>query len=135
MTDELARAVFPRTIERKFTTRITRKLQSFDAGAAEVFVQNTDRPITDYVFRTGNREGGDRNAACQRFELHDTESVGPARKNKNIGRRQVRGKSAVLQRAEKLGIGKFALAPAPPVPQLAPSYAVNMPSAPTPALI
>src|SRR5215831_21043551 len=33
------------------------------------------------------------------------------------------------------GIGKFAVAPAPPVPQLVPSYAVSMPSEPTPALI
>jgi hypothetical protein len=98
MAEELPCAVFPRVFQREPAAGVARKLQSLDAGAAEIFVQNTDWPFADHVFRPGHREGRNRYPACQRFELNDAECVGAARENKNISGSQMRGERTVLQR-------------------------------------
>src|SRR5208282_6460353 len=72
---ELTRAVFPGACESKFATGVAGNAQGFDAGAAEVLMQDSDRVITDDVLRPGDGKGGNGNAARERLELHDAESV------------------------------------------------------------
>ena len=72
----------------------------------EIFVQNSDRVIADHVLRAGDGKGGDRNAARERLELHDAESVRAARKNENVRCRQMPGERSVFQRTEKFCVGK-----------------------------
>ena len=60
--------------------------------------------VADDVLRSGDRKGGDGNAAGQRFELHDAERVGAAREHEDVRRRQMRGKNAVVQLTEEFGV-------------------------------
>ena len=62
----------------------------------------------NHVPRTGDRIGRDRDAASQRFELHDAERVGFARKHEGVRGAQVSGQGLVLQQAEELCLGKAA---------------------------
>src|SRR5206468_1830337 len=109
VAEELARAVFPRAVEREFAAGIAGNLQRVHAGAAEVLVQNPDGALADHVLRTGDRKGGDRNPARQRLELHDAERVGAAREYEDVRCREVRGQDAIVQRAEKFRLRKTTL--------------------------
>src|SRR5271156_3733960 len=81
MADELAGAIFPRIVERKSAAGIARQRQCAHASDGQILVQNADRIVGDDVLRPGNRKSGDRNAAGERFELHDAERVGQAWKH------------------------------------------------------
>src|SRR5262245_66311248 len=70
MPDELTRAVFPGAAERECATRCAGDAECLDTGHAEVFVQNSDRMAAHDVLWSRDREGGGRNAAGERFELH-----------------------------------------------------------------
>src|SRR6202171_1392945 len=107
--DELARAVFPRIVERKGAAGIARQRQRAHASDGQILVQDADRMIGDDVLRPGNRKSCDRNAAGERFELHDAERVGQAWKHEYVGARQVRSENAVVQHAEKFCVGEFSL--------------------------
>src|SRR5215475_5476122 len=109
MPDELTRAVFPGAVERERATRRARNSKRLDTGHAQVFVQNSDRIAAHDVLRPRDREGGDRNAAGQRFELHHAERVGAAREHEDIGRREMRGQGAILQQSEELRVRKAPL--------------------------
>ena len=102
MPDELPRAVLPRTSQREGATGVLGDLQRAQAGLAQILVQHADRMVADHVLRSGDRIGRDRHAAGERFELHDAERVGQARKGEDIGSRDMRREIAVFQQAEEL---------------------------------
>src|SRR6478672_9917088 len=68
VAEKLARAVFPRAVEREFAAGVAGNTERLNAGAAEVVVQNPDGSVADDVLRTSDRKSGDRNSAGQRFE-------------------------------------------------------------------
>src|SRR5580704_9112650 len=109
VADELAGAVFPRMVERKGPAGVARQRQRAHASDRQILVQDADRMVGDDVLRPSDRKSGDRNAAGERLELHDTERIGEAWKHEYVGARQVRGENAVVQHAEKFRVGEFSL--------------------------
>src|ERR1700676_702073 len=83
IADELPCAVFPGTLERKTPAGFAADAERADAGASQVGVEGADRVVRDHIERAGDRKGGDRRAARQRFKLNDAEGVGAARENKD----------------------------------------------------
>src|SRR3984885_8755998 len=96
VADELARAVFPRIVERKGAAGIARQRQRAHASDGQILVQDADRIVGDDVLRPGDRKSGDRNPAGERFELDDAERVGKAWKHEHIRACQVRRENAVV---------------------------------------
>src|SRR5580704_12844560 len=109
VADELARAVFPRIVERKGAAGIARQRQRAHASDRQILMQDADRVIGDDVLRPGDGKSGDRNPAGERLELHYTEGIGEAWKHEHVRARQMRSENAVVQHAEKLCIGELAL--------------------------
>ena len=95
-------------------------LQRLHAGDAQIVVQYADRIVADDILRPRDGESGDRNAARQRLELHDTERVRSAWKYEDVGRRQMRGQGPILQQPEELTPGNRRLSSAScgPVPMM-----------------
>ncbi len=75
----------------------------------EILVERPDGVVRDHVERTRHRECGNRRAAGQRLELHDAEGVGAARKDKDVGGRQMRGQIRAGLFAQKFDLGIFVL--------------------------
>src|ERR1700689_2263657 len=67
VTDELARTVFPRIVERKGAAGVARQRKRPHAGDRQIFVQDADWMVGYDVLWTGNRKSGNRNAAGERF--------------------------------------------------------------------
>src|ERR1700722_17144799 len=107
VTDELTRAVFPRIVERKSAAGVARQCQRAHAGDRQILMQDADWMVGYDVLWTGNRKSGNRNAAGERFKLHDAERVGQARKHEHVRACQVRSENAVVQHAEKFCLGEF----------------------------
>ena len=83
-------------------------MQRPHAGGAQVLVQHANGIAADDVTRPGDRIGRDRHAARQRFELHDAERVGPARKHEHVGAGEIGRQHLLVQQAQELGGGKTA---------------------------
>src|ERR1700692_4665575 len=78
VADELARAVFPRIVEREGAAGVARQCQRAHASDRQILMQDADRIVGDDVLGAGDRKSGDWNTAGEGFELHDAERVGEA---------------------------------------------------------
>ena len=67
--------------------------------------------LTNDVLGPGDRIGGNRHPARERFELHNAERVGPAREHEDVGARQVGRQHLLVEQSEEFGVGE-------PPPQL-----------------
>src|SRR5262245_58690006 len=76
MAKKLARTRVPRARQRELPAGGARNVERFEAGHLQIVMQHADWMTADHVTRTGHWIGRNRNAAGERFELHDAERVG-----------------------------------------------------------
>src|SRR5262249_33465626 len=107
MVEEYPRALGPGHAERELAAFIPRAIECIKTCAPQVVVENADRCFAYNVPRCGRRECGDRHAACQRFQQHQTEGICAAGKDEHIGSGVDFGQSLAMHRSQEHGIRKF----------------------------
>ena len=85
MRNELQRAALPGLSERKCAAGRARNRQSLETGRFEILVERADRIAANHVPWSRNGVRGNRNAARQRLQLNDAESVGSAGEHEYSG--------------------------------------------------
>ena len=109
MFDKNPRGGLPSMANGEFDAIFPRNLQRLQAGRAQILVQNADRCRADHVAWTGDRKGGNRQAAGQRLQQHQAKRVGLAGKYENIGGRVDFGQFLAVPGAQEHGIRIFPL--------------------------
>src|SRR5260370_17278069 len=70
IADELPRAVFPGTLQRKTPASFAGDAECADASASQVGIQGANRVIRDHIKGPGHPKARHRRAAPPRFEFH-----------------------------------------------------------------
>jgi hypothetical protein len=85
VVEKLPRAFPPREGQGIGPAFFARHLQRGERRAAQVGIETAAAGLADHVERPHHWEGRDRQAARQRFEDHQPERIGQARKDEDIG--------------------------------------------------
>src|SRR5262249_43665657 len=109
MFQEYSSARGPGHAKREIAAVFALELQRFEAGAAQVLVKAPDwRPIDHIAWRHGGKRSH-RQPACKGFQQNETEGIGTAWKNKDVGGRVDIGKRLSAPRTDKHSLWKFSL--------------------------
>src|SRR3990172_11627583 len=105
VVDELSRRILP-TIAERMGSRVTPvQAKRFKRRMLEVGSEHAGRGVGDHVLRPGRGKSGDRDAAGERLEQDEAESVGQARKDKDVRRGISQRKILTVFRSEEQRIG------------------------------
>ncbi|OLK90860.1 hypothetical protein IXO812_20895, partial [Xanthomonas oryzae pv. oryzae] len=88
---------------------LPRDAERFQAGMVQVLGEHADRRRADHVAGAGDRKSGNRQAARQGLEQHETERIGAAGENEHIGRGIDLSQFFPVAGAEEDGFGIFPL--------------------------
>ena len=102
--DELTRRVLPAEGERMRPRSARIELERPKRRMPQILAQYARLRVGQHVFRPADRVGRNRNAARQRFEQHETERIGKAWKDKDIGRGVGLGQTLAFARAREHGV-------------------------------
>src|SRR5262245_720521 len=100
--EELSRRVFPTEAKRVRPRRRAVEIERLERRRPQVGAENGSPRIGEDVKRTGRRISGDGKTGGERFEQHEAERVGHARKDEPVGRGvSVRKRLAFKRTGEK----------------------------------
>src|SRR5262245_26038679 len=106
MFQKYSSARSPRQAKRKITAVVALEFQRIETSAAQVLVKAPDRRPLDHIAWRHGGKCGHRQPACKRFKQHETESIGAAWKNKDVGGGIDIGKRLAAPRTDKHGVCK-----------------------------
>ena len=93
----------------KIDAGLPRDFERIQARRAQIVIEDADRRGADHVARPGDRKGGNRQPAGERFEQHQAKGIGLARKYEHVGGGVDLGQFGAVPRAQEHRIRIFSL--------------------------